>query len=224
MGTKIGIIAEGPIDHALLPPLLSRIAHDKANFRWPLDVSDMAEPFPMRKRGHGGVLETVRKLVRALDNGPYDHDCFVIVLDRKTAAVQTRIRRLISGRPRFVLGTAIEEIEAWWLGDRTNTFAWTALDPQQLPSDCTYGSRSYSAEKDTRPKRTLDSLTRLSDQFDRFYGNGNLDMAHEFAEEYWRRCARLAEISSQCPRGFRPFQKSMINAFRRAKAASRRLF
>ena len=26
MSTKIGIIAEGPIDHCLLPPLLERIA------------------------------------------------------------------------------------------------------------------------------------------------------------------------------------------------------
>ena len=223
MSTRIGIIAEGVIDHALLPALLSRIAHDKASFRWPLDASDLAQTFPIRKRGHGGVLEAVRALVAALDTEVYDHACFVILLDRKTAPVQKEIRKLIQGRPRFVLGLAIEEIEAWWLGDRTNTFAWTGLDANSLPSACPYARRTYKAEADKRPKATLDELTRLSERFDRSYGEGNLDMAQEFAEDYWMKFARLDEISSQCPRGFGRFGQQMVNAFHRARAASGRL-
>ncbi len=36
MSTRVGIITEGPIDQALLPPLLSRIAELRAEFRWPV--------------------------------------------------------------------------------------------------------------------------------------------------------------------------------------------
>lgn len=68
MSTKIGIIAEGPIDHALLPPLLERIARDRAGYDWPVAPDDVAEIFNIRKRGHGGVLETVRRLVDALES------------------------------------------------------------------------------------------------------------------------------------------------------------
>ena len=223
MSTKIGIISEGPIDHALLPALLSRIAHDKAQFRWPLDATDVAELFPIRKRGHGGVLDTVRRLVRALDSKVYDHACFVIILDRRTRAVQEKVRELISRHPRFVLGIAIEEIEAWWLGDRTNTFAWTGLSEDRLPSSCKYGKGAYQAEKDKYPKNTLDQLTRLSGQFDAVYGDGHSGLARDFADRYWAGFAKLDEIASQCPKGYGRFEKVMVNAFRRAKAMAGRL-
>src|SRR3954452_22563589 len=88
MSTKVGIIAEGPIDNALLPALLSRIAEEQAHFTWPLTADDVGTVFPLRKRGHGGVLDTVRKLVKALEQEPFDHACFVILLDRRTRSVQ----------------------------------------------------------------------------------------------------------------------------------------
>ena len=219
MSTKIGIFCEGAIDYALLPALLERIARDGAGFRWPVDASDVADLFPIRKRGHGGVLETVRALVKALNTQHFGHACFVILLDRRTAAVQREIARLIQGKPRFVLGIAIEEIEAWWLGDRTNTFAWTRLKPADLPEGCRYAQAKYKAEGDPSPKRTLDRLTRLSGRFDRFYGEGNLDMAEDFAEAFWRKFAKLNEIATQCPKGFGRFQRRMVNAFHRAKAS-----
>ena len=40
--TRVGIIAEGPIDHALLPALLERIARDRAAFDWPVLGEDAA--------------------------------------------------------------------------------------------------------------------------------------------------------------------------------------
>lgn len=226
MSTKIGIIAESTIDHILLRPLLSRIAHDKASFRWPLEASDVAIPFFIRKRGNGGVLETVRRLVKALETTFQDHACFVIVLDRKTASVQRKIKRLIAGRPRFVLGIAIEEIEAWWLGDRTNTLTWTGFDRNTLPSDCRYARGNYQAERDKTPKKTLDELTRVADpdRFAIFYGDGNTDLAQEFAENYWRKFAKLDEISFQCPKGFGRFQQQMVNAFQQAKRPPGPLF
>lgn len=217
MSTKIGIIAEGPIDHALLPCLLERIAKDRAGYRWPVNPDDIAEVFNIRKRGHGGVLETVRRLVTALESAHFDHRFFVVLLDRRTKAVQDNIRRLLTNRDRFVLGVAIEEIEAWWLGDRNNTLAWAGLNP--LPPQCRYAARGYQAEADHDPKRTLDELTRHSDRFDRYYGEGNLDLARDFADNFWRTHARLDDIARECPKGYRPFEKDTTQQFR---AAARR--
>jgi hypothetical protein len=223
MSTKIGIIAEGAIDHALLPPLLERIAHDRADYGWPVVAGDVAEVFHIRKRGCGGVLETIRRLAEVLDTEFFDHAFFVILLDRRTRLVQEEIRSLLANRDRFVLGTAIQEIEAWWLGDRKNTLIWSDLK-NILPADCRYAQRRYKAEGDDDPKRTLDELTRISDRFDRYYGQGNVDLAVEFAECYWRRFARLDDIGRQCPQGYRPFEKAATQQFRAASRRAGRLF
>lgn len=224
MSTKVGIIAEGPIDHVLLPPLLERIARDRAEYDWPIIGEDVAEVFQIRKRGHGGVLETVRKLVTALDDpAVYDHAFFVILLDRRTRAVQRGIEQLLVNRNRFVLGIAIEEIEAWWLGDRRNTLVWSALRGG-LPGDCRYAQTDYRSERDDNPKKTLDELTRISDRFDRYYGEGNVDLAQEFAEDYWRQYARLDDIRAQCPQGYRPFERTATQQFRAASRRAGRLF
>jgi hypothetical protein len=147
----------------------------------------------------------------------------VILLDRRTRAVQKEVEKLIRGKDRFILGIAIEEMEAWWLGDRTNTLAWSSLK-NNLPTTCRYAKWKYRAEQDDSPKRTLDELTRLSDRFDRYYGEGNVDMAMEFAKDYWQSGARLHEIATQCPEGFCRFQDRMANRFRRVKASGGQLF
>jgi hypothetical protein len=219
MSTKVGVIAEGPIDHTLLSPLLERIARDRCDYDWPVRPDDIAEQFFIRKRGHGGVLETVRRLVCVLDSDVFDHAFFVILLDRRTRPVQQEIRQLLANRNRFVLGIATEEIEAWWLADRVNTLTWAGLLPDGLPADARYAQGRYRPERDDRPKATLDELTRLSNRFDRCYGDGNVDLAQEFAEDYWRQFARLDDIRNQCPQGYRPFEKATTQQFR---AASRR--
>ena len=223
MSTKIGIIAEGLIDHALLPVLLERIAQDRASYDWPVAPDDVAELFQVRKRGHGGVLEVVRNLVSALSTQVYDHAFYVILLDRRTRAVQREVRKLVLKHDHFILGIAIEEIEAWWLADRTNTLAWAGLK-ESLPKDCRYAASRYSGEKDDQPKKTLHELTCHSDRFDRTYGEGNVDMAREFAEEYWRQSARLDDLRVQCPRGYRPFELAVTAEFRSAARRQRRQF
>ena len=220
MSTKVGIIAEGPIDHALLPALLSRIVMMKVGIKWPIRGEDIAELFQIRKRGHGAVVEVVRRLVEALDTEFFDHHCFVILLDRLTRSVQEEVRTLISTRNRFILGVAIEEIEAWWLGDRTNTLNWADLRIN-LPLGCRFAAKKYKAEADDNPKLTLDELTRFSERLDSFYGVGNVDLAREFAEDYWKNFASLGEISAQCPEGYKPFERAVINAFRPLKKASK---
>ncbi len=223
MSTKIGIIAEGPIDHCLLPALLEQIARQRADYSWPVSADDVTQRFCIRKRGFGGVLASVRRLVEVLETGEFDHAFFVIVLDRRTEAAQSAIKNMLANRDRFVLGIAIEEIEAWWLGDRENTLAWSGLK-NGPPHDCRYAQRDYRSERDKDPKRTLDELTRISDRFDRYYGEGNVDLAHDFAENFWRRSARLDDIRGQCPQGYRPFEKAVTQQFRSAKRRSHEHF
>jgi hypothetical protein len=214
MSTKVGVICEGASDFALLSALLRRIAADKAGIDWRVTPDDVAESFPVRKRGHGGVLEAVKRLISVLHTDAFDHAFFVIVLDRRTKAVQQKVRKLIRGKNRFVLGIAIQEIEAWWLGDRVNTLAWAELDAP-LPHHCRYAAEGYRAERDKAPKKTLDELTELSDRFDRHYGVGNVDMANEFAEEYLVHHARLDDIAAECPKGFAPLQTNVAQVFAR---------
>ena len=196
---------------------------DRADYNWPIAPDDLAELFPIRKRGHGGVLETVRNLVSALSNEVYDHAFYVILLDRRTRTVQKEVRRLLSKHDGFVLGIAIEEIEAWWLADRTNTLTWAGLRGG-MPKDCRYAAPGYSSERDKDLKKTLHELTLRSNRFDRTYGEGNVDMAREFAEEHWRRSARLDELRVQCPRGYKPFEQSITQEFRSAARRRGRLF
>lgn len=39
-------------------------------------------------------------------------------------------------------------------------------------------------------------------------------MATEFATDYWKEFAYLDEIAVQCPHGYKPFQREIINQFR----------
>jgi hypothetical protein len=222
MSTKIGVISEGPIDHVLLPPLLSHIARTDAGCNWPVEAGDVAEPFQIRKRGHGGVLETVAALIEFLKKDPLGYSFVVIVLDRRTIAVQDEIRRLVAGNNGFIVGIAIEEIEAWWLGDRTNTLAWSRFTHKTLPV-CRYrlcdqrGRLIYAAEKDPEPKKTLDEITEHSQKLEFRYGDGNTELASQFAEDHWKPNARLNEISSQCPTGFGEFRKHVRQGFRASR-------
>jgi hypothetical protein len=222
VGTKIGIISEGPIDHLLLPHLLSHIAAKDAGCDWPIETSDVAEPLHIRKRGHGGVLETVRALVEFLMRDRLGYSFVVILLDRRTKEVQGKIAKLLAGKEGFILGIAIEEVEAWWLGDRSNTLAWSGFTHATLPA-CRYrlcdpsDRLVYAAEKDPDPKKTLDEITQISPKLESRYGDGNTELASHFGENHWKRNAQLDEISSQCPRGFKEFRNHVKQGFRAAR-------
>jgi len=221
MSTRVGIIAEGPIDLALLPPILRRIAEERAGVNWPVQVADAFEWLQMRPRGHGGVLMAIRRIVRVLQRQPeFPYAFIVILLDRRTQKVRERVPKLIAGKDRFVLGVAQEEIEAWWLGDRTNTLRW--LDFSEPPSGTRYAASGYVAERDDDPKRTVHELTEKSSRLDRVYGEGNLDLARDFAD-LWDGQVRLKEIETQCPKQFLPFCGDTTQAFRRTKSRSSRL-
>lgn len=220
--TRIGVIAEGPVDHALLPALLERIARDRAGFSWPTQAEDAADRFPIRKRGHGGVLDAVRRLVEILSRSAEyeEYSFFAVLLDRRTRAVQADVRKLIRSTGRFIMGVAVEEIEAWWLGDRKSTLGWCGLT-SRLPGSARYAQKGYVAEKDPWPKKTLNELTELSPELDRRYGEGSVGLAMEFAD-IWKDTAKLKGIETQCPRGFGDFCHDATNALRSAKTSSGR--
>ncbi|HUT34396.1 MAG TPA: hypothetical protein VNE39_13000 [Planctomycetota bacterium] len=222
--TKIGIIAEGPIDQALLPALLERIACDRAQFRWPVSPEDATSSLRMRKRGHGGVLVAVRQIVNFLKRSSlFSYFAFfVILLDRRTKPVQDEVRKLVRESDRFVVGIAIEEIEAWWLGDRASTLAFLQLS-DALPSELRYADPNYKAEQDPHPKKTLDELTQVSGAVDSTYGQGHVGIATDFARG-WRDTAQLDSIEWQCPKGFGAFCRDATNEFRRSKAKAGLLF
>jgi hypothetical protein len=217
MSTRVGIVAEGPIDLALLPSILHQIAEERAGVTWPVNVADAFEWLQMRPRGHGGVWMAIRRIVRVLEKDPQLPYAFIVILlDRRTQKIQKKIRKLISGKDRFVLAVAQEEIEAWWLGDRKNTLAW--LEFPEPPVGTRYADGGYVAERDDNPKYTLHELTEKSVHVDRVYGEGNLDLARDFAE-LWDGRVRLKEIETQCPQQFPPFCKDTAQAFRHAKSS-----
>ncbi len=220
MSDRVGIVAEGPIDLALLPPILRRIAEERAKVTWPVQVADAFEWLQMRPRGHGGVWMAIRRMVQVLRKDPNLPYAFIIILlDRRTQKIQTKVRKLIAGKDRFILAIAQEEIEAWWLGDRTNTLGWLGFG--QPPAGTRYAANDYLAERDDKPKRTLDELTEKSPRLDRVYGEGNLDLARDFAE-LWDGRVRLQEIETQCPNQFPSFCRGTTQAFRRTKSHTNR--
>jgi len=137
------------------------------------------------------------------------------LLDRRTRDVQREIRKLVSRYERFILGIAIEEIEAWWFADRRNTLAWADL-ADRLPDHCRYARANYQSERDRDPKKTLDELTLHSSRFDRRYGEGSVEMATEFAEDFRRNFAHLDDLRVHCPQGYVPFERDVTQEFRSA--------
>jgi len=42
MGTRVGVIAEGPIDLRIITPILKQLAQDRADLQWPVLPEDAA--------------------------------------------------------------------------------------------------------------------------------------------------------------------------------------
>ncbi len=222
MSTRIGVIAEGPIDHNIISPLLKKISEERALFTWPVLPDDAAAWLNLRRRGHGGVYLAVKRIIKVLEKETSSPYAFVVILlDHRTKPIQERVKKLISGKKGFVLAIAKKEIEAWWLADRTNTLAWLKLE--SMPSSLRYFKDGYKAEQDDAPKRTLHELTQTSSRLDRVYGEGNTELARDFAE-LWEGKVRLREIEEQCPINFPPFCEHVTQSFRQAKNSAGRLF
>lgn len=212
---RIGLLSEGPIDFELISALLRRISRSRVGITWPLRVADMIVELRYRPRGYGQVVNALRRLLPLLDSTEWlSFSLFVVVIDNSSRA-RRDIRKLLGGQQKFVLGVAIREIEAWWLADRRNTLEWLGLH-DVAHDGFRYWAHRYSPERDTQPKDTLDELTRLSERVDRTYGDGNLELAREFAAAGSEN-AELDQIENGCRRGFAPFCQDSIEALRRAQ-------
>jgi hypothetical protein len=210
---KVTLICEGSIDQALVYPLISRIA-ESVGIKWPLNFSsDEFNLSLIRKSGHGGVLEKVRRVVDRIKRYEFLRpDILVIVLDhKKTSKVVDEIKRLIRGVDWIVLGIAIEEIEAWWLADQKQTLAWLQMSVEEA-SNLGYG-HDYAPESDIDPKRTLDILTSKSDAIEARYGRGLTPLAEHFASVAWENWADLDSMRVKCAKGFAPFQRQLGQQF-----------
>jgi len=71
--------------------------------------------------------------------------------------------------------------------------------------------------------KTLHELTQKSSQLDRVYGEGNTELARDFAE-FWEGKVRLHELEEQCSENFPPFCAHLTQSFRKAKSRAGRLF
>lgn len=214
---KIGYFGEGKLDYILLPPLLEAIAQNKAQIHWPVEASDMKR-LNIRKTGHGGVLEKIRALMefhdeckKSLERMP--ESFYVIVLDRRTRTVQQMIKETMNNCSiPYVMGIAIEEIEAWILADRCQLLNWLQLDESASHvRKLRYFDSEYDPEEDSDPKKTLDQLIRASSvpSADCW----NTDAAAEFVE-FWRDGSMdLVEIEKGCPKGFKPFSEAVSEYF-----------
>jgi hypothetical protein len=212
---RVGLICEGPIDVALVRALVKRIGESQAKIRWPVQPRNIFEEVRFRQGGFGQIAKAVKHLIPLLDTEHYrKFTLMVVVLDQKrTASAIREVKKLIRGNERFVLGIAIREIEAWWLGDREQTLEWLDLDDESRP-EYRFWLRKYNSERDDEPKRTLDELTELSPTCDRRYGKGNTDLAREFANT-WQHNARVGQMAGHCRKGFAPFLRATTNALRR---------
>ncbi len=218
---KVGLLCEGDIDLELVPALLHRISRQRAGIRWPLSVSDVVEEVKLRKGGFGQVIKALGRLLQLIGERPFSqYDCFVIVVDAKSRDAREKIRRRIRGDYRFVLGIAVQEIEAWWLADRRNTLEWIDLE-EGHPAGLRYWAHAYNPERDQAPKVTLDELTQESPRLRSRYGDGNTELAGEFAA-LWRDRAELDQMEIHCPRGFAPFCGKAAGTFRRLQPARAR--
>lgn len=205
---KVSIITEGDIDLVLLPPLIAAIAQE-AGIRWPVDVKEDLHVSHIRKTGHGGALEKARQIAESLAKGTYPRpDLLVFVLDSyKTEHVIGEIKDLLAGHPWVVFGIAIQEIEAWWLGDRKQTLGWLGLT-EETATECGYGP-DYAPEKDADPKVTLNKLTEVSTNVDDLYGDGHTGLAEDFVSVAWSNWVDINSIKFKCNEGFGEFSERL---------------
>jgi len=204
---RVGLIVEGEIDEEIIPPLLEQLHHDAAPlFNRQLEF----HPMPYQPNGAGEVPKTLKFLVHLHANSPSEWqrlgcDAIVAVIDsRKTDTVHREIRGILRGAVGFpaVYGLAVQEAEAWVLGDIENV-------NRQVFKITPMPRLTVKPERDSDPKKTL------SDMF----------VAKSTAIEYdcWNReCARQVaghlrhrQVATNCPKGFGKLASAFTQATRR---------
>lgn len=192
---------EGGIDEELLRPLLADVFSSLSG-RSRSGTLFVVFPFP--PNGYGEIPKNLQVLVRLYEeNGDewqrLDCDHFVIVHDsRKTEGVQAEIRQALRAASSFpaVYGLAIQEVEAWVLGDihQVNRRVFQISPAPRLP---------VAPERDSDPKRTLTELfvrPSRNIESDRW----NRECAQKVAPHL-----RHQQVAFHCPKGFGKLSKKL---------------
>ena len=203
---RIGLLIEGGIDEVILPPLVEQLMSVLPEHRR-RGLGYYPVPFP--PNGYGEIPKNLKMLVRlyadANERRRIGCDLFVVVLDsRKTEEVQRQIKDVLRGAHGFpaVYGVAIQETEAWVLGDigNVNKHVFKVHPEPQLPK---------APEKDPDPKKTLVELfVRASPVLE--YDAWNTQCARVVAPHL-----RKDTVAVRCPKGFGKFATGFEQAIRR---------
>jgi len=208
---RVGIVAEGRIDDIILTSLIRKI-HEVAGKPYQLYVNDLRD-FPLRKKGAGDVKGTTRRLIQFLEGSlqfpvrgrtSYECDIYCVVVDyKKTEVLRKEIRSLIAGTsvPGFVFGVAIQEIEAWILGDIVNTCSSLGLDAED------YSEAGKNPEAEMNPKAILSVLVNASSRSR--YFKWNSEDAAEISLYI-----DPENIARNCLKGFAPFYDELSKKIR----------
>ena len=189
---KVGLLIEGTIDEEILPCLLRGALEEILSCRNLATVFQVVFP----PNGYGQIPKHLRLLTQLYrDDAERQRigcDLFVVVHDsRGTDRIQKEVRCILESAVDFpaVYGLAIQEIEAWVLGDAVNVNRRVFKVHPQPKLPC-------SPEKDGDPKRTLNDLfVRVSTAID--YDSWNRECARLVAPHL-----RHSQVAFQCPKGF----------------------
>jgi hypothetical protein len=203
---RIGLLIEGGIDEDLLQPLVAQLASALPEHRRRgLDYY----PVPFPPNGYGEIPKNLKMLVRLYEDANERRrvgcDLFVVILDsRRTDEVQRHIRDILREARAFpaVYGLAIQETEAWVLGDigNVNRHVFRIHPEPHLPK---------APEKDPDPKQTLLNLfIRVSPALE--YDAWNRECARAVAPYL-----RKGPVARRCPRGFGTFAVKFEHAINR---------
>jgi hypothetical protein len=197
---RVGLLVEGGIDEEILPPLLEQLLTDIPEHRR-RGIDYLPVLFP--PNGYGKIPKDLKVLVRLYQD---EHerqrigcDLFIVVLDsRKTDNVQKEIKKILQNAPDFpsVYGLAIQETEAWVLGDidHVNKKLFHIHPAPRL---------AKAPERDTDPKKTLtDIFIRPSASIE--YDCWNRDCARMVAPYL-----RQEQVAVRCRLGFGSFAKGL---------------
>ncbi|MFH1024831.1 MAG: hypothetical protein V1809_15730 [Planctomycetota bacterium] len=168
-------------------------------------------PMPFPPNGYGEIQKNLKMLVKLYEDASERQrigcDFFVVVLDsRKTEKVQRQIKDVLRGAHEFpaVYAVAIQETEAWVLGDIGNVNKHVfKVDPEPpLPK---------APEKDPDPKKTLEDLfVRASPVLE--YDAWNTECARAIAPHL-----RKDVVAGRCPKGFGKFAVGFEQTIRRLR-------
>lgn len=202
---RIGLLIEGGIDEEILPSLVEQLISVLPEHRR-RGLGYYQVLFP--PKGYGEIPKNLKMLVKLYEDASERRrigcDLFVVVLDsRKTEDVQKHIRDVLRGADGFpaVYGVAIQETEAWVLGDivNVNKHVFKVHPEPELPK---------APERDSDPKKTLvDLFVRASPVLE--YETWNTECARAVAPYL-----RKDTLAFRCPRGFGKFAVNFSQTLR----------